>query len=159
MHACGLLVDPAVELFQRQPGGALPPSTGSAPLIRRGTFLRSVALDRAILRAVGGAAGGAQLLVLGAGFDTRPFREPFQRAIAAAGLAAYVEVDLPAVIEAKRRIVKEGRLLERAAVPLVMVACDLNGGYEGLVECLLASGAIDPRYVGCGPVLQASSSD
>lgn len=67
---------------------------------RVGTFVRTRAIDAELLRLVDSAASAVQIVVLGAGFDTRWYR--FFNSVDGIGL--YVEVDYQEVVDEKRKI-------------------------------------------------------
>ncbi|RYP03385.1 hypothetical protein DL765_010520 [Monosporascus sp. GIB2] len=118
----GYLEDPFAQFFVQRPvvaaaGGG---PTRRLPIINRGTYVRTVALDRLIssfLSRVGQDEGQErQIVSLGAGTDTRCFRlfsQPAQ-----AGLV-YHEIDFPAVASKKLQLVKDVPLLRKIMPDLV----------------------------------------
>lgn len=88
------------------------------PFLRDGIRLRTRFIDDAVRDGL--AAGLAQVVVLGAGFDARGLRMP---EIAARGATVY-EVDVAALLDAKRALLDAGGV----ALPpgLAYVACDLE---------------------------------
>ncbi|WP_043622524.1 SAM-dependent methyltransferase [Nonomuraea candida] len=96
-------------------------SERSAPGVWGGILCRKRYADDKVAAAL--AAGAGQLVVLGAGLDTRACR------LAVPAGAAAFEVDLPANVTAKRRVVERvyGRVPER----LRLVPADLRAGGPG----------------------------
>mmetsp|Transcript_26679 Transcript_26679/g.67571 ORF Transcript_26679/g.67571 Transcript_26679/m.67571 type:complete len:225 (-) Transcript_26679:106-780(-) len=102
-------------------------SVKCAPIINRGTYVRVAAIDsicEQFAPARADAAGGEpapprQILSLGAGLDTRPWR--MRRA--GASLSRYVEVDLPCVCERKRQL-----LLKKGGAPPRLPELAEDGG-------------------------------
>lgn len=91
------------------------------PLINRGTFLRTKFFDQ-ILRKF--ANENVQIVILGAGFDTRPLRLPVGR---------YFEIDLPKVVKRKRLAYTRHDIM-----PSALVAGDLED-FDSIVEQLEVS--------------------
>ncbi len=113
-----LFDDPYATLF-RAAGGHAAEATArllELPLVRAGVRLRTRFIDDFLREGL--SAGTTQVVLFGAGFDTRAFRMP---EIAACGARVY-EVDLAGQLEQKRA------LLATAGVPLpghvAHVACD-----------------------------------
>jgi len=102
-------------------------SVKCAPIINRGTYVRVAAIDsicEQFAPARADAAGGEpapprQILSLGAGLDTRPWR--MRRA--GTSLSRYVEVDLPCVCERKRQL-----LLKKGGAPPRLPGLAEDGG-------------------------------
>ncbi|MCF8004428.1 MAG: class I SAM-dependent methyltransferase [Chromatiaceae bacterium] len=100
--------------------------------------LRCIAIDAAVLDACHGSAGIKQVVLLGAGMDTRPYRLELPD-------VAWFEVDVPAMSDLKRRLIEQvpeplrpctllrTRRLER--VPL-----DLATSLDELLPLLIARG-------------------
>jgi|GEM_PF-6168258 len=100
--------------------------------------LRCIALDEALLEACHGSAGIKQVVLLGAGMDTRPYRLELPD-------VAWFEVDVPAMSQLKRQLIEQApeplrpytlartRRLER--VPL-----DLAVSLDALPSRLVAQG-------------------
>jgi hypothetical protein len=88
----GMIPDAAVRLFQRHF-----PHEPISPLILRGTFIRTKAIDNALLQLV--SSGKAQVVSFGAGFDTRWCRLHEQLG----NVLRYVEVDFEEVIHKKQK--------------------------------------------------------
>ncbi|KAI5797660.1 S-adenosyl-L-methionine-dependent methyltransferase [Geopyxis carbonaria] len=87
----GYLTDPFVSHFT-------PPAARKYPLINRGTYVRTAALDALIARWLHTHGAGAQIVSLGAGSDTRFFR----LAASDSGWGGvYHELDFPAVTRRK----------------------------------------------------------
>ncbi|KAM0670189.1 hypothetical protein ACQRIT_002679 [Beauveria bassiana] len=107
----GYLDDPyAVFLVSRMDG----PPQRRFPIINRGTYTRTVALDRLIQSFLSPAAGGTsterQIVSLGAGTDTRPFR---LFAGASHPKLTYHEVDFDVTSRKKFQIVQANPQLSR----------------------------------------------
>jgi methyltransferase (TIGR00027 family) len=102
--------------------------------------LRCIAIDAAVLDACDGSAGIKQVVLLGAGMDTRPYRLELPD-------VAWFEVDVPAMSDLKRRLIEQvpehlgphtllrtGRL---ESVPL-----DLAASLDELLPTLVARGFV-----------------
>src|SRR5262249_15373506 len=89
--------------------------------------LRALAIDSVVTRAL--EAGCRQVVILGAGFDSRAHR------MTALEAAHVFEVDHPATQREKRRCAAD---LARACCELTYVACDFER--ESLADCLNAAG-------------------
>lgn len=165
-HLSGLLPDPFVEKFALSPSAAHHSHTHShshfsskrhrkPPLINRGTFLRTVAVDAACEQFLNASSSrdGRQIVSLGAGFDTRFFRlvaSAESSSSAAAASFTYFEVDFDSVVEEKRSIISQDPELSRLGQSsssggnrLVLLACDLNDSAK-FKRDLLAHPAFDP---------------
>ncbi|KAI8964377.1 LCM-domain-containing protein [Daldinia sp. FL1419] len=95
----GYLHDPFAQYFVQSPGGIV----RRLPIINRGTYTRTTALDRLIYSFLSGTATQQrQIISLGAGTDTRCFKlfsQPSQ-----AGLI-YHEIDFPTIASKKLQLV------------------------------------------------------
>ncbi|KAI1334019.1 S-adenosyl-L-methionine-dependent methyltransferase [Xylariaceae sp. FL0016] len=97
----GYLEDPYAEYFVQRPVVGAP--TRRLPIINRGTYTRTTALDRLVATFLSVTEGQErQIVSLGAGTDTRCFR--LFSSLQQAGLI-YHEVDFPPVTSKKLRIV------------------------------------------------------
>ncbi|KAI1081835.1 S-adenosyl-L-methionine-dependent methyltransferase [Whalleya microplaca] len=97
----GYLDDPFAELFVQNTAGR---ATRRLPIINRGTYTRTTALDRLISSFLSGSQGQErQIISLGAGTDTRCFRLFSQPAHS--GLI-YHEIDFPAISSKKLQLVR-----------------------------------------------------
>ncbi|KAI1762087.1 LCM-domain-containing protein [Hypoxylon sp. FL1150] len=96
----GYLQDPFAEYFVQKPvGGAI----RRLPIINRGTYTRTTALDTLITSFLSTTATrGRQLISLGAGTDTRPFKLFSQPGLAN---LIYHEIDFPEIASKKLRLV------------------------------------------------------
>ncbi|KAI8059468.1 S-adenosyl-L-methionine-dependent methyltransferase [Gongronella butleri] len=95
----GYFNDPFVHLFVKRP-------TRRMPIINRGTYLRSRALDQLMDTFLAMPLCNKQIVSLGAGFDTRYFMHKDDTSI-----AHYFEVDLPENTMKKARTIKLRREL------------------------------------------------
>ncbi|KAI1182432.1 leucine carboxyl methyltransferase [Nemania serpens] len=98
----GYLEDPYARFFVHAPAvGAV---VRRLPIINRGTYTRTAALDRLIRIFLSATEGQErQIVSLGAGTDTRPFRV-FENG--GQGKLTYHEIDFPTVTDRKYHIVK-----------------------------------------------------
>ncbi|CAG9997701.1 unnamed protein product [Clonostachys byssicola] len=105
----GYLHDPCAQFFVQSPNG---PPARRLPIINRGTYTRTSGLDRLIdaFLSTLDAESPKQIVALGAGTDTRPFRIFSQQNCH--GLI-YHEIDFEVVCSKKLRIVKGVPLLSR----------------------------------------------
>ncbi|EDQ92887.1 uncharacterized protein MONBRDRAFT_22106 [Monosiga brevicollis MX1] len=122
----GYWADPYVSLF-----AAGMKTHPCSPLIHRGYFVRVQAVERTVRSFIAQHGAQAQILSLGAGFDTLFFRLMNDNVT----LRRYVEVDFPAVVEKKRQICS-------SKAPLRSVLSDLASPSE--VASLLDRGRLDP---------------
>ncbi|KAI1493770.1 S-adenosyl-L-methionine-dependent methyltransferase [Biscogniauxia mediterranea] len=108
----GYLQDPFAQFFVQTPAAGLP--VRRLPIINRGTYTRTAALDRLVSSFLSGREGGErQIISLGAGTDTRCFKllsQPTQ-----AGLI-YHEIDFPVIARKKLQLVNSIPSL-RAIIP------------------------------------------
>jgi len=94
----GYMKDNFVRLFVKKP-------MKRAPLINRGYFARSYALDNLIDRFLkAGNQVQKQIISLGAGFDTRFFQ--LQTSETKSNIAKYIEIDFPEVVASKIEIIQ-----------------------------------------------------
>ena len=95
-------------------GGVRPPSR--SPLMNRGTYARVLSIRSAVesflAKVKEAGLGPAQVISLGAGFDTLPFLLAEQRE--ENGLAAYLELDMFEVIAKKVGIMRKNRVLKES---------------------------------------------
>ncbi|ETS82364.1 hypothetical protein PFICI_04240 [Pestalotiopsis fici W106-1] len=103
----GYLQDPFAQYFVQQSG----PPVRRLPIINRGTYTRTTALDKLVssfLARDGSTGTGSkkQIISLGAGTDTRPFRLFSQPHGAGVQDVIYHEVDFPAITAKKRTTVQ-----------------------------------------------------
>ncbi|KAI6785099.1 Leucine carboxyl methyltransferase 1 [Emericellopsis cladophorae] len=103
---CGYLTDPYAQFFVSAGGG---PPTRRLPIINRGTYTRTTALDRLVDAFLDGG-GQRQIVSLGAGTDTRVFKR-FARG-ETEGLV-YHELDFEIISQKKLRIVRGNPMLSR----------------------------------------------
>ncbi|ORX49136.1 leucine carboxyl methyltransferase [Hesseltinella vesiculosa] len=103
----GYLQDPFVHFFVKRP-------TRRMPIINRGSYLRSMALDRMVKKFLAMPLPDKQIVSLGAGFDTRYFMiKSGQMALGPGhGFRHYFEVDLPENALKKARILKQRKELQ-----------------------------------------------
>ncbi|KAI5925243.1 S-adenosyl-L-methionine-dependent methyltransferase [Camillea tinctor] len=108
----GYLQDPFAQFFVQSPAVGVP--VRRLPIINRGTYTRTAALDRLVSSFLsGGESGERQIISLGAGTDTRCFKlfsQPTQ-----AGLI-YHEIDFPVTVRKKLQLVSSIPSL-RAIIP------------------------------------------
>ncbi len=104
------------------------------PLFREGIRLRTRFIDDAVRDALAG--GLRQLVVLGAGFDTRGLRMPEVRQSG----ANVFEIDLPGQLERKRAWLADARV--PLSEHLVFVGFDFGGPWEALDAALRAQGFV-----------------
>ncbi|KAK9773555.1 putative S-adenosyl-L-methionine-dependent methyltransferase [Seiridium cardinale] len=105
----GYMEDPYAQFFVQQAG----PPVRRLPIINRGTYTRTAALDRLVSAFLDGdeeaaGRGKRQIISLGAGTDTRPFRlfsHPRTRGL------TYHEIDFPAIAAKKRTTVQAAPVL------------------------------------------------
>lgn len=113
----GYLQDPFAQYFVQNG-----PPVRRLPIINRGTYTRTTALDRLVSSFLAGDGTGGeekkarQIISLGAGTDTRPFRL-FSQPGAAARDVIYHEVDFPAIAAKKRTTVQSVPAL-RSIIPV-----------------------------------------
>ncbi|KAI1152735.1 leucine carboxyl methyltransferase [Nemania diffusa] len=108
----GYLADPYARFFAHAP--ALGAAVRRLPIINRGTYTRTTALDRLIGAFLAATEGRErQIVSLGAGTDTRVFR---LREGGSCGNLVYHEVDFPTVTDRKFHVVKSTAAL-RAVIP------------------------------------------
>lgn len=103
---CGYLTDPYAQFFVSVTGG---PPTRRLPIINRGTYARTAALDRLVDKFLDGG-GERQIVSLGAGTDTRAFRL-FARGDTN-GLV-YHELDFEVIVQKKIRTIRGNPMLSR----------------------------------------------
>lgn len=105
----------------------------SLPFFRDGIRLRTRHIDDVVRDAIAG--GTRQLVLMGAGFDARALRLP---EVAEQGVQTF-EIDLPPLLEAKRRLLQNGGVAIPASVH--HVASDFTSGFQPqLTEQLLTRG-------------------
>ncbi|KAJ2896504.1 putative leucine carboxyl methyltransferase 1 protein [Zalerion maritima] len=95
------LHDPFAQYFVSSSPGTS--NSRRLPIINRGTYTRTAALDRLVTQFLDGGDGPKQIVSLGAGTDTRPLRifsDPRWRGME----IVYHEVDFPTMAEKKLRI-------------------------------------------------------
>ncbi|KAI4603264.1 carboxy methyl transferase for protein phosphatase 2A [Pestalotiopsis sp. 9143b] len=113
----GYLQDPFAQYFVQNG-----PPVRRLPIINRGTYTRTTALDRLVSSFLAGDGTGGeekkerQIISLGAGTDTRPFRLFSQPGTAARDII-YHEVDFPAIAAKKRTTVQSVPAL-RSIIPV-----------------------------------------
>ncbi|KAK6853157.1 leucine carboxyl methyltransferase superfamily [Apiospora arundinis] len=111
----GYLKDPYAQYFVQSQMG---PATRRLPIINRGTYTRTMALDRLIdaflSSDLGSEANKKQIVSLGAGTDTRCFRLLSRNNVT--GLI-YHEVDFPMISSKKRQVVQSTPALRNTIVP------------------------------------------
>ncbi len=92
------------------------------PLINRGTFIRTVAIDSACRNFLNEAGEGCQIVSLGAGFDTRFFR------LSSTGQFKYFEVDFDSVMTTKQSIITADTQMSQIQSnnQMFLIGCDLN---------------------------------
>ena len=119
---CGLLPDQFAHKFTATPHHNHPRKHRKPPLINRGTFIRTIAIDSYLRRFLVDAGGSkCQVVSLGAGFDTRYFRLVSER-----GNCQYFEIDFDSVIASKEAVIKADSELSNLNSNLHLIACDLN---------------------------------
>lgn len=96
-------------------------SYGVPPFMKRGTYIRTIGIDNTIRRLLQEITGPVQILVFGAGSDTRWFRS---NEIFASSVERYVEVDLPSSISRKQMILKKNGFISDGRYHLF--SADLN---------------------------------
>jgi methyltransferase (TIGR00027 family) len=101
------------------------------PCVRGGVVARTRLIDEAIAAALPGVQ---QVLILGAGFDSRAYRLAQLRDV------AVFEVDHPATQKAKRRILRRGSVQIPASVRFVPVEFGVDDPAAKLAESGFASG-------------------
>ena len=101
------------------------------PCVRGGVVARTRLIDEAIAAALPGVQ---QVLILGAGFDSRAYRLAQLRDV------AVFEVDHPATQEAKRRILRRGSVQIPASVRFVPVEFGVDDPVAKLAESGFVSG-------------------
>jgi methyltransferase (TIGR00027 family) len=102
------------------------------PCVRGGVVARTRLIDEAVAAALPGVR---QVLILGAGFDSRAYR------LAQVGDVAVFEVDHPATQAAKRRILRRGAVQVPASVHFVPVEFGADDPATELAAAGFASGA------------------
>lgn len=131
-EAGGLFEDPYSERIAGEHGLALAARfCEKLPQLGGMVAARTRHLDMQILEFAGN--GGRDLIILGAGYDMRPFRLSFP-----AGMRVY-ELDFPTVLTDRQRrldefFVKESDGLERIQVPIDLRATSLAAAMEGIVD-------------------------
>ncbi|KAI1850130.1 hypothetical protein JX265_003501 [Neoarthrinium moseri] len=127
----GYLEDPYARYFVQQNAG---PPTRRLPIINRGTYTRTSALDRLVSTFLFGGNRGdgekRQIISLGAGTDTRPFRlfsRPETRGL------IYHEIDFPAIAAKKRATVQSIPVL-RSIITISSELADGTWGNQSLAN-------------------------
>ncbi|KAI7862867.1 S-adenosyl-L-methionine-dependent methyltransferase, partial [Spinellus fusiger] len=105
----GYLHDPFVTLFVRQP-------VRRSPLINRGTMIRNKAVDSLVQQFMEAGSGKKQVVVLGAGFDTRYFTLQ-SKGVWADRLLRYYEVDFPEITVKKAMAIQQHAMLHQLLGP------------------------------------------
>lgn len=122
----GMLPDPMAVTFRKYTHCEPIP-----PLIVRGTFIRTKAIDNALLRLVSSVEGPVQVISLGAGFDTRWGRLAGNLMT----VKRYVEVDFEEIVHKKMRI-----LDRQSSSSFSMIPFDLEQPDQQLLTALLKGG-------------------
>ncbi|KAL5691112.1 hypothetical protein EMGR_007253 [Emarellia grisea] len=105
----GYLEDPFAKVLT-------PPGSGTRrlPIINRGTYVRTTAIDRLVARFLEGPSQTKkQIISLGAGSDTRVFRLLSSRSSASSSDLIYHEIDFSANTAAKIKFIRAAPLLQR----------------------------------------------
>lgn len=125
-----LFRDPFAARLAGERGAELRRSVSRGKLPDWPLVMRTVLIDRILLDRI--AAGARRVLNLAAGLDSRPYRLPLPPTL------EWVEVDLPAMIEHKRSILRD----DRPVCALERVALDLadRPARRALLERLAADG-------------------
>ncbi|KAJ3413645.1 hypothetical protein HDV05_007713 [Chytridiales sp. JEL 0842] len=141
----GYLTDPYINAFVKRP-------TKRPPIINRGTFARYTTIDqllRQFLRA-GGGPKEKQVVVLGAGCDTRFF------ILKAEGInpKRYFEIDFPEITSKKSQSIKKSKLTSAllGEHKIAMGGCELHGDEYSIISGDLRSWESDifPRLESLG---------
>lgn len=99
----------------------------NSPLMNRGTWLRTVAIERSLLSFAKEQCGKGPLQVIsfGAGVDTLYFR--IKKNHGDIMISKYVELDFPDLVEEKRGIIDRTDMLSRFVGPeYELISCDLR---------------------------------
>lgn len=115
------LDDPFVSFFARDT------TIVNSPLMNRGTWLRTKAIEKSV-QSFAAAAGGVpiQIISFGAGVDTLYFRLKKDHG-ADVSLSKYVELDLPDLVAEKERIIKRNAIFhEYQGEDYTLLPCDLR---------------------------------
>nr|CAJ16747.1 leucine carboxyl methyltransferase, putative [Trypanosoma brucei brucei TREU927] len=99
----------------------------NSPLMNRGTWLRTEAIERSLLHFARGQCGevGLQVISFGSGMDTLYFR--LKKDQPDIHIAKYIELDFPDLVARKRRVIDDTEALTRYTGPeYELVACDLR---------------------------------
>lgn len=124
----GLLPDSYVEFFANQPHHHHHRRHLKPPIINRGTFLRTVAIDAVchdFLRQHAASERPVQIVSLGAGYDTRYFRL-VDELPPSFNNWRYFECDFESVITVKQAIIQEHACLATRTDSLRLIPIDLN---------------------------------
>ncbi|KAJ3092959.1 Leucine carboxyl methyltransferase 1, partial [Phlyctochytrium bullatum] len=104
----GYMEDPFIGLFSKHSSKRSAPVARKPPIINRGTYARSVSIDNLVRKFLQGAKefGGAQVVVLGAGFDTRYFLLKEYHQSKGEQPVRYFEIDFQEIAAKKCMVVK-----------------------------------------------------
>ncbi|RNF14136.1 leucine carboxyl methyltransferase [Trypanosoma conorhini] len=115
------LDDPFVHFFAKDT------TLVNSPLMNRGTWLRTVAIERALLSFAKNRSmdGPLQVISFGAGIDTLYFR--LKKEHTEVNIGRYIELDLPDLVAEKRGVIERvGEMKQLIGPEYELVACDLR---------------------------------
>nr|CCC93605.1 putative leucine carboxyl methyltransferase [Trypanosoma congolense IL3000] len=99
----------------------------NSPLMNRGTWLRTVAIERSLLHFAKEQCGeaGLQVISFGGGMDTLYFR--LKKDHPTIRIVKYIELDFPDLVERKKSIINRTESLSHlAGADYALLACDLR---------------------------------
>ncbi|EAN89971.1 putative leucine carboxyl methyltransferase [Trypanosoma cruzi] len=115
------LDDPFVHFFSRDM------TIVNSPLMNRGTWLRTVAIERSVLSFARNwsADGPLQVISFGSGVDTLYFR--LKKDHSEVNIVRYIELDFPDLVAEKQRVIEKTERLNQLVGPeYELVPCDLQ---------------------------------
>ncbi|KAI7890654.1 S-adenosyl-L-methionine-dependent methyltransferase [Mucor mucedo] len=134
----GYLQDPFVHLFVKKP-------VRRSPIINRGTFIRSYAIDSLVSQFLAMEGPKKQIVALGAGFDTRYFNIKAgnldkENEKLSSHLSKYFEVDFPEITMKKAMLIKKRKELSCLLDDLDQVKIERGGmDLKSTSYCLLGA--------------------